>query len=104
MLHPFRRKVQQLEPAQLEVKYHSVTFRLGETGVKRRRRDVPCPQAVHLILHERNERRNHQGQARQDRRRQLVTERLSLAGRHDRHRVAAGQYRINHLSLAGSEG
>ena len=50
MLHPFRRKVQQLEPPQLEVKYHSVTFRLGETGVKCRRRDVPCQGSCSLDL------------------------------------------------------
>jgi hypothetical protein len=68
--------------------------------VKRRRRDLALLQAGHLILHERDERRNDQGQPGQEGRRQLIAERLALPGRHDRHRIAPSQHGANDLLLA----
>jgi len=103
MLHPFRRQIQQLEPLLIEVLNHAVLFEPGEAGVKRRRRDLPLPHAGYLILHERDERRNHQGQPGQESRGQLIAERFTLAGRHDRHRISPGQYGANDLLLARSK-
>lgn len=78
----------------------TISLILRETGMKRRRCHVPLPQALDLVLHESNERRNNQGQPWQKRRRQLVAERLSLTGRHDRHDIAPGQDRADGLLLS----
>jgi hypothetical protein len=51
MLYPFRREVEELEPPQLEIKYHPVALNIGQAGVKCRCRDVARAQTVHLILH-----------------------------------------------------
>ena len=100
MLHPFRCQIQQLEPLLIEVLNHAAFFEPGEAGVKRRRRDLPLLHAGYLILHERDERRNDEGQPGQESRGQLIAERFTLAGRHDRHRISPGQYGANDLLLA----
>ena len=100
MLHPFGREIQQLKPPLTEILNHVVLFKPGEAGVKRRGGDLPLSHASHLILHERDERRNDQGQPRQEGRRQLIAERLTLPGRHDRHRIAPSQHGANDLLLA----
>lgn len=69
MLHPFRREIEQLKPPLLEILHHAVLFKSGEAGVKRRRSNIPLLHGRHLILHQRDERRNHQRQAGQERRR-----------------------------------
>ncbi len=68
--------------------------------MKRRCCDLPLLQPSDLILHQRDERRDDQGQPGQEGRRQLVAERLALPGRHDRHRIAPGQHGPNDLFLA----
>ena len=100
MLHPFRREIEQLKPLLIEILHHAVLFNPGEAGVKRRRRDLSLLQAGDLILHQRDERRDDQGQPGQEGRRQLIAERLALPGRHDRHRIAPSQHCANDLLLA----
>ena len=100
MLHPFRRQIEQLKPLLTEILNHTVLFKPGEAGVKRRRRNPPLFHAGHLILHKRDERRNDQGQPGQESRGQLIAERFTLPGRHDRHRISPSQYRANDLLLA----
>ena len=89
-----------MKPPLTEILDHAALFKPGEAGVKRRRRDLSLFQAGHLILHERDERRNDQGQPGQEGRGQLITERLALPGRHDRHRIAPSQHGANDLLLA----
>ena len=72
MLHPLRGKIEQLEPPQFEIQDHTVPFLLGQTGMEGPRRDFPRIQTVHLILHQRDEGRNDQGQPGQQGCRQLV--------------------------------
>ncbi len=62
----------------------------GERRVdeRRGRRDLRR-QLVHLVLHERDERREHERRLGAQHRRELIRERLSRAGRHERERVAA---------------
>lgn len=103
MLHPLRGKIEQLEPPQFEIQDHTVPFLLGQTGMEGPRRDFPRVQTVHLILHQRDEGRNDQGQPGQQGCRQLVAERFPLTCRHNRHRVTAGKYRLDHLTLTGAE-
>src|SRR2546426_1898891 len=100
MLHPFRRQIEQLKPPLTEILNHAVLFKPGEGGVKGRRRDFSLLHAGHLILHECDERRNHQGQPGQESSRQLIAERLTLPGRHDRHRIAPSQHSANDFLLA----
>ena len=100
MLHPLRRQIEQLKPLLTEILNHAALVMPGEARVKRRRRDLSLLQACHLILHERDERRNDQGQPGQEGRRQLIAERFTLAGRHDRHRIAPSQHGANDLLLA----
>ena len=103
MLHPFRRQIEQLKPFLIEILDHAVLFRPREARVKRCRIDVSLTQTCHLILHERDERRDDQGQPGQESRRQLIAERLALPGRHDRHRIAPSQHRANDLLLTRSK-
>ncbi len=103
MLHPFRCEIEQLHSLLLEILQHNILFQPSESGVKRRNRNLALLHGRHLILHERNERRNDQRQSRQHGRRQLITERLALARRHHRHDIAPSQHGTYHVFLAGSE-
>ena len=103
MLHPFRRQIEQLNSPLLEILHHAALFQTAETGVKRRYGNLPLPHGRHLILHQRDERRNHQRQPWQKGRRQLIAERLPLPRRHDRHRIAPRQHGANDGFLARPE-
>ena len=103
VLNPLRRHIEQFQTLQMEALNHFVPLLLGQARVKRGGGNLALSQALDLILHQRNERRNHQRQAGQQRRRELIAERFPLAGRHDRHGVAAGQYRPHDLELAWPE-
>ena len=74
----------------------SVEFRYG-------RAQADLGQRVDLVLHQRDERRDHQRRAAEQPRRDLIGERLAGAGRHDADAVAAGQHRVDDLLLAGAE-
>jgi hypothetical protein len=100
MLHPLRSQIEQLKPPLTEVLHHIILLKPPEARVKRRRRNISLLQTCHLILHERDEWRDDQGQPRQNGCRQLIAERLALSGRHDRHRIAPSQHRTNNLLLA----
>lgn len=60
-------------------------------------------QTLDLILHQGDERRHHEGQPGQERRRELIAERFSLAGRHDYHRIATSQDGPHDVFLTGPE-
>ena len=60
-------------------------------------------QAVHLVLHQRDERRNDHRQPRLEQRRRLEAERLAAARRHHEQRVAAGEDRVHDLALVRPE-
>ena len=63
-------------------------------------------QRLDLVLHQRDQRRDHQRQVRPHQRRQLVTERLARAGGHHHQDVATGAGRLDRLALpaAGTPG
>jgi hypothetical protein len=63
VLHPFRGDVQQPQPAELQILDHAIPLRFRQTGVKGRRRDAFRAQPVHLIFHQRDERRDDQREA-----------------------------------------
>ena len=72
----------------------------GINGVGRHPRQA---QGRHLVLHQRHQRRDHDGQAAQHQRRHLVAERFSRAGRHHRQHMAAGQQCVHRRRLAGAK-
>ena len=76
----------------------------GTVELMQRRRDAPGLELLHLVLHQRDERRDDQRQPLQHHRRQLVAEALARAGGHHHHHVAPGEHRVHHLGLARPEG
>ncbi len=79
---------------------------LGGRGerVERRGRDPLAGELVHLVLHERDEGRNHEDRPVQKQGGQLVADRLARAGRHDGEQVPARERRAHDVFLAGAEG
>ena len=68
--------------------------------MKGRHCNLPLPHGRHLILHQRDERGNHQGQPWQESRRELVAQGFSLSRRHDGQGIAPGQHDADDLLLA----
>src|SRR5215475_11925300 len=66
-------------------------------------RDSAGLQSVHLIFHERDERRNHNGQAFAYQSRQLKTEGLATAGWHQHKHIAPGERIADDLTLQRPE-
>ena len=60
-------------------------------------------QPVHLVLHQRDERRHDDGKTRLEQRRRLEAERLAAARRHHEQRVAAAEDRVHDLALVRPE-
>ena len=56
-----------------------------------------------LVLHQRQQRRDDQGQVRQVQGRQLVAQRLARTGGKDRRRRATGEYGADHRLLTGTQ-
>ena len=65
--------------------------------------DAGRPQRVDLVLHQGDERRDHDARAGPEHRRQLVAERLASAGGHEHEGVAAGHEVRDDLLLVGAE-
>ena len=103
VLNPLRRHIEKLETLEMETLDDLVSLLLGQTGVKSGGGYLALLETLDLILHQGDERRHHEGQAWQERRRKLIAERFPLAGRHDHHRVTTGQNRPHHVFLTGPE-
>src|SRR3954453_6124001 len=71
----------------------------AEARIEPRRRDSAALEEVDLILHQRDQRRDHDCQALEEQRRQLVTKALARAGREDGERGPAREERIDDLLL-----
>ncbi len=100
---PLGRHVEQVELAAVQAREHAprrggVERRVVEGGPHAR-----CQQGVDLVLHERDERRDDDAHARPDDGRNLVTQRLAAAGRHEHEGVAAGEQVLHDLALMGPE-
>ena len=79
-------------------------FRRRNTRIDKRRRNPPFTQGIHLILHQGNQRRNHDAVSGPHQERQLVTERFSRAGRHDDADILAVQDVLDDGLLMVKEG
>jgi hypothetical protein len=97
------RHVEELQAALVEGLEDGLALvgRIG--GGERPGRNAGLRQRADLVAHERDERRDDEGDAVAHQGGQLVAERLAAARRHDREDVAAGGDRLDDLGLAGAE-
>ena len=100
---PFRRDVQQPQPARANLVHHGPVLVQGQRGIEPPRGDAPSHQRVDLILHQGDQRRNDQRQARQQQGGNLVAERFAAAGREHGRRRSPGQQVANRVLLPGLE-
>ena len=100
---PLRRDVHQPQPPGGQVALRGGALGGCEPRVQRGRGDPPRPEAVDLVLHEGDERRDHDRGAVEQERRQLEAERLPRPGRHDRHEIAPLEDGRRGFLLPGAE-
>ena len=102
---PLGREVEQVELAGEERRLDHRAAR-SESWVELRKpaRTPSAAQRVDLVLHQRDQRRDHHADAGPDQRRDLVAQRLAAAGRHQHQRVAAADDVLDDLGLLAAEG
>ncbi|MCZ7572419.1 MAG: hypothetical protein M5U01_28025 [Ardenticatenaceae bacterium] len=100
---PFRRHVGQAERPGRQGAQAAGPLGNRESAVDSGGRDAAAGQTIHLVLHQRNQRRDDQGQAGETKRGNLIDERLPGPGGHDCQRVPAGQHAFDGLNLPGPE-
>ena len=103
-LKPFRRNIEQFEVAQVHVAQDLVLFRRRDRRVDAGGRDPFPAQGVHLVLHQGDQRRDHDSVSVLQQNRQLVAERLPRPGRHDDAEVFAGMNLLYNLLLVVQKG
>jgi hypothetical protein len=74
-----------------------------EAGIDVAGGNAVVSQQPHLILHQRDQRRDHDHDAGPQQRRQLVAQGLAATGRHHRQQIAAGEGVEHHRLLTGPE-
>ena len=98
-VEPFRRDIEKLDFSACRRIGRPRLFGEWDRAVDEGGRDVFFQQRIDLVLHQRDERRNHDAVTRTHEDRQLVAERFSGAGRHDDAEVAPGEDLFDHLLL-----
>ncbi len=100
----FRRGVDELVGTRGDLVHGALLLGGGEGAVDE---DGPLAQsgrqALDLVLHQGDQRREHQRRARQEQRRKLEGQRLARAGGQDRQRVGAGKHPVDDGGLAGEK-
>ena len=104
VVEALRRDVEQLQRAGAEPLEDLALLGRVEARVEPRGGDPAAREEVDLILHQRDQRRDHERQPVQQQRRQLVAEALAGAGREDRERGPPGEERLDDSLLPGAEG
>ena len=82
---------------------NSLLFGAGQTAVKECRGDPPRPESGDLILHQRNEGGDDDGEPAEDEGGQLKADGLPAAGGQDRESIATRKHRLHYPSLGGAE-
>ncbi len=101
---PFRRHVHQVDLAGAHQALDAVRFLVGLGRVEEGGAHAHLGQCVDLVLHQRDQRRDHHAHAVADQRRDLVAQRLAAAGGHQYQRVAARAHVFHNLGLLAAEG
>ena len=100
----FRRHIDEAQFAARDLIEDRPVFRRIVRRVERRRGDAIAAQLRHLIAHQRDERRHHDGEAVTNERRQLIAQRLAAAGRHHRQHVATVENGADDIALPRPKG
>ena len=100
---PLRRDVQQIELLLDQVARDAARLGRIEVGVQRAGRNAELPQRRHLVVHQRDQRRDDHGGARPTQRGDLEADALAAAGRHQHQRIAAGDDVADHLFLLAAK-
>ena len=98
---PFRCDEEQGDASRLEVRVAAVLLGAVERGVDEAGRDADRIERLDLVLHQRDQRRDHERAAHFERG-QYVAEALASAGRHHAEDVVRRE-RLKHLGLAGAK-
>ena len=88
---PLRRDIEQAELAIVQAAQPRPRLGLGNRGIEKGRRNAAGPHPVHLVLHQRDQRRHDDGEAVARERGKLEAERFAAAGGQQREHVAARQ-------------
>ena len=102
-LKPFRSDIEQFDRSCGGGVGDPTLFRKRHDAVDEGGGDAPFAQGVHLILHQRNQRRNHDAVSGTQQKRQLVAKRFSSTGRHDDAKVIPREYLTYDLLLVGEK-
>ena len=100
---PFGSHVEEFDIAVDAVVEHDVDLPHRKSRMDRRRVDAEPPEAVDLVLHQGDQRRDDDAQTFAQHRRHLIGERLAAAGGHQRQRVAPLADGADDLLLHGTE-
>ena len=100
---PFGRHVEQVELAGVQERQHPARLGRLERRVVERGPHAAGAQGVDLVLHQRDERRDHDADAGSQQRRDLVAERLAAAGRHEDEAASPGGDVLDDLLLLRPE-
>lgn len=100
---PLRRHIQQPQRTVAQAPVDAGAVLLRHRGVERRGIDAVALQGPHLVAHQRDQRRDDDGQPAGQDRRQLVAQRLAAAGRHHRQHIGTAEQRLHDLRLPGAE-
>ena len=82
---------------------HQGLLVVGEAVVQKRRRHTRLYQRPHLVLHQADQRRHHDGDARQKQRRHLIADGFARTGGHHRQYILPGKQAADDLLLPGAE-
>ena len=100
---PLRRKIEQpIFPARRFL-HHLPPFRRTLKTIDRRRRNAHLRQLRRLVLHERDQRRNHHRRLPRNHRWKLVAQRFPASGRHHHASIVRGQQTADHILLLGAK-
>lgn len=100
---PLGRQVQQVQLPREELGLHHAPLVEVLRGVHEPGAHAERPQRVHLVLHQRDQRRDHDARAGPDQGRDLIAQGLSAAGRHEHDGVTAGHHVIDDRFLLTAE-
>ena len=100
---PLRRDVQQIELLLDQIPRRAARLRHIEIGMQCGGGHAKLAQRRHLIVHQRDQRRDHHRGAGPTQRRYLEADALAAAGRRQHQRVAAGDDMAHHLLLLAAK-
>ena len=106
-VEPLRRHVEQGQLGALQPGLHLLGLLKAQAGIEKGRRHARLQQSAHLIVHQRNQGRDHhrnpQAGALAGNGRYLIAQRLAAAGRHEHQGVAAGDHMLDDVLLRAAK-